>query len=63
MMVGELAPDRILVYGDTNSTLARAKMAAKSHILVDHVKTRLRSFSRRMREEVNRVVTGHLSDL
>lgn len=62
-VVGELAPARILVYGDTNSTLAGAMVAAKAHIPVDHVEAGLRSFNRRMPEEVNRVVTDHLSDL
>lgn len=62
-LVQELAPDWVLVYGDVNSTIAATLVCAKLAIRVAHVEAGLRSFDRRMPEEINRVLTDQVADL
>jgi UDP-GlcNAc3NAcA epimerase len=62
-VIGEVSPEAVLIYGDTNSTLAGALAAAQARIPVAHVEAGMRSFDRTMPEELNRVLADHASDL
>lgn len=62
-LISEQTPDVVLVYGDTNSTLAGALAAAQARVPVAHVEAGMRSFDRAMPEELNRVLTDHASSL
>jgi UDP-GlcNAc3NAcA epimerase len=62
-LIGEVKPDAVLVYGDTNSTLAGTLTGAQARVPVVHVEAGMRSYDQTMPEELNRVLTDHMSEL
>src|SRR5690625_2637222 len=62
-VIDKESPEGIIVYGDTNSTVAAAIVASKLHLPIFHIEAGLRSYNKKMPEEINRVITDHVSEL